>query len=91
MELYIGLSKDTEINITLNQIYHFHRLILKFKQDLVSYTKLNAPENSPFSQSLGQKLSRPGKWQSYRSGEEHGGLFKIEHELAFPQVQCEVF
>ncbi len=37
MELYIGLSKDTEINITLNQLYHFHGLILKYKQDLVSH------------------------------------------------------
>lgn len=37
MELYIGLSKNTEITITLNQIYHFHRLIMKYKQELVSH------------------------------------------------------
>ncbi|CAB4011072.1 Rho GTPase activation [Paramuricea clavata] len=43
MELYIGLSKDTEITIALNQIYHFHRLILKYKQEL------NLTEDDPLN------------------------------------------
>ncbi|XP_046852817.1 GTPase-activating protein-like [Xenia sp. Carnegie-2017] len=43
MELYIGLSKKTEINITLNQIYHFHGLIMKYKRDL------NLTEDDPLN------------------------------------------
>ena len=35
MELYLGLSKDTEITINLNQISYIYKLLLKYKNELV--------------------------------------------------------